>query len=74
MPLATHSKTANVFITSMMSEMAERRFPVIRGLPPRTRVFIVCSDAGQPLLVADTHAEAAWQVKNRPGCVLRAVH
>ena len=75
MPRATPTTTtANVFISAMMSEVAERRFPVIRGLPPQTRVYIVLSDVGQPLLVADTHAEATRQVKNRPDCVLNTVH
>lgn len=75
MTLATNATSAaNVFITAMMSEVAERRFPFIRGLPPHTKVFIVVSDAGMPLLVADTHAEATRQVKNRPGCVLNTLH
>lgn len=75
MPLATDAhRSAHVFITAMMSEVAERRFPAIRGLPPQTKVYIVVSDAGMPLLVADTHAEAKRQVQNRPGCVLITVH
>lgn len=75
MPLAIHTApTANVFIKAMMSDVAERRFPVIRGLPPGTKVYVVMSDVGQPLLVADTHAEATRQVKIRPDCVLNTVH
>ena len=80
MPLVTSparrsniSATA-VFISPMSAELAGMRFPVLRGLPPLSRVFIVVSETGHPLLVTDTHAEAARQIAGHQRYVLRARH
>lgn len=63
-----------VFIAAMSAEQAHRRFPVISGLPPRAKVFVVVSENGQALLVADTRAEAVRLVV-RSGCyVLHTCH
>ena len=73
-PTTTTTSTSSVYISAMTAESAEQRFPAIRGLPARSQVFVVISEAGQPLLVADTHAEAAIQIARQPAYVLRSRH
>ena len=63
-----------VFISPMTAEKAQSCFPAISGLPPRSRVFVVVSEIGQPLLVANTHAEARSQVAAQRRYVLRTCH
>ena len=80
MPLATSptalpaARATSVFISPMTAEVAETRFPALRGLPARSRVFVVISEIGRPLLVTDTHAEAARQIARQAHYVLHSRH
>lgn len=74
LPVTSTAATVNVvppmtsvFINPMTAEQAQARFPVISGLPARAKVFVVVSETGQALLVANTRAEASRQVA-RSGC------
>ncbi len=63
-----------VFISAMTAEQASARFPVISGLPPRAKVFVVVSETGQALLVASTRAEASRQVNQSGRYLLCTCH
>ena len=70
----TIPRTTNVFISPMSSALAMRRFPCLSGLPSLDRVYVVVTETGQPMLVTNTHAEAARQVAGKVHFVLRTRH
>ena len=70
----TVPRTTNVFISPMSSELAQKRFPCLSGLPSLARVFVVVSETGKPMLVTNTHAEAARQIAGNVQFVLRTRH
>lgn len=73
-PVNASLSMTGVFISAMTGEQAHARFPVITGLPARSQVFVVVSETGQALLVADTRAEATRQVARSSRYVLWTCH
>lgn len=63
-----------VFIVPMQSEEAEAMFPAVSGLPQGQQVFVVLSEAGWPLLITDTRAEAIRQIGRNDRVELTEVH
>ena len=70
---ATRKPTSKVFILPMHADQAMELFPGISGLPP-VEVFVVVTEAGDPVLITDTRAEAMRQLRNQPRFVLGRLH
>lgn len=70
---ATPSRPSKVFILPMRADQAMQMFPGVSGLP-ESDVYVVVTEAGQPVLITDTRAEALRQLRRQARFVLGKLH